>query len=308
MRRLTRLTIACLALTGCGGSGSGPAVTSAPPPENSVIQIQDVQGSGDFSPLAGRSVTIAGVVTGDFQDGDADTQRNLAGFFIQDELSDADPSTSGGVFVYDGPTPTVNVNPGDCVGVTGTVDERFGETQIAATSESLATGGRFTVAVNHLKSKGSPCDDIGDPDLGDGQGNCNITRRDAVLAMIDWLATDPTASMDADLLIIGDMNAYLAEDPVIAFENAGFTNLLASAIGSTAYSFVFAGQAGTLDHAFASPSLAGQVSGVAIWHINADESRALDYNLEFDRDPGLFDASSPIRASDHDPVIIGLDP
>ena len=126
--------------------------------------------------------------------------------------------------------------------------------------------------------------------------------------MIDWLGTDPTASMDADFLVIGDMNAYLAEDPVAAFENAGFTNLLGSAIGATAYSFVFAGQAGTLDHAFASPSLAGQVSGIAEWHINADESRALDYNLEFGRDPGLFDATSPYRASDHDPVIIGLNP
>ena len=35
---------------------------------------------------------------------------------------------------------------------------------------------RFTVAVNHFKSKGSACNDVGDPDTGDGQGNCNLTR------------------------------------------------------------------------------------------------------------------------------------
>ena len=40
----------------------------------------------------------------------------------------------------------------------------------------MATGARFTVVVNHLKSKGSDCNDVGDPDLGDGQGNCNLTR------------------------------------------------------------------------------------------------------------------------------------
>ncbi len=128
------------------------------------------------------------------------------------------------------------------------------------------------------------------------------------MAMIDWLATDPTGSMDPDFLIIGDLNAYLAEDPVIAFENAGYQNLLDRVIGQDAYSFVFAGQAGTLDHAFASPALAGQISGVAEWHINADEPPLLDYNLEFGRDAGLFDATNPFRASDHDPVIVGLDP
>ena len=35
---------------------------------------------------------------------------------------------------------------------------------------------KFTVVVNHFKSKGSPCADIGDPDTGDGQANCNLTR------------------------------------------------------------------------------------------------------------------------------------
>ena len=47
---------------------------------------------------------------------------------------------------------------------------------LAQTFEEIATGARFTVAVNHLKSKGSACADIGDPDAGDGQGNCNLTR------------------------------------------------------------------------------------------------------------------------------------
>jgi len=192
------------------------------------------------------------------------------------------------------------------------VDVRFNDQKnrptLAQSFNVAATASRFTVAVNHLKSKGSDCGDVGDPDLNDGQGNCNVTRTDAVLAMIDWLASDPTASGDPDVLVIGDLNAYLEEDPVTAFENAGFVNLLGNALGPNAYSFVFAGQAGALDHAFASPTFAPQISGVAEWHINADEAPLFDYNLEFGRDAGLFDTGTPFRASDHDPLIIGINP
>ena len=123
--------------------------------------------------------------------------------------------------------------------------------------------------------------------------------------MTDWIATDPTGSGDDDYLIIGDMNAYYREDPIEAFRDAGFADLLAGS--SKPYSFLFDGQSGAYDYAFASPSLAPQVIGTIEWHINVDEPPVHDYNLEFGRDPGLFDAATPYRAADHDPVIIGLD-
>ena len=48
------------------------------------------------------------------------------------------------------------------------VDPRFIDTKnrpaLAQTFMDNSTGGVFTVAVNHLKSKGSDCDDVGDPD------------------------------------------------------------------------------------------------------------------------------------------------
>ena len=49
--------------------------------------------------------------------------------------------------------------------------------------------------VNHLKSKGSDCNAVGDPDTGDGQGNCNMTRTAAAEALVDWMAGDPTAAV-----------------------------------------------------------------------------------------------------------------
>jgi predicted extracellular nuclease len=161
----------------------------------------------------------------------------------------------------------------------------------------------FTVVVNHLKSKGSPCDTIGDPDTGDGQGNCNLTRESAAIALVNWLATDPTGSGDSDVLIIGDLNAYAMEDPIDAIKDGGYTNLLETLVGVDAYSYVFFGQAGYLDHALSSPSLTARVMGATEWHINADEPNALNYN-DYNQ-PELYNPDQ-YRASDHDPVIVGI--
>src|SRR5690606_32924108 len=84
------------------------------------------------------------------------------------------------------------------------------------TFEDISSGERFTVVVNHLKSKGSDCNDVGDPYIGDGQGNCNQTRLAAAQALVDWLATDPTGSGDPDFLIMCDLNSYAMEDPIDA--------------------------------------------------------------------------------------------
>lgn len=189
------------------------------------------------------------------------------------------------------------------------VDSRFNDARnrpaLAQSFKVLATGAKLSVVVNHLKSKGSSCETDGDPNLNDGQGNCNQTRTNAAAAIADWVATDPTNSNDPDYLIIGDFNAYAREDPLTALRDAGFTSLLDAR--SKPYSFVFDGQAGALDHAIASAGLVPQVVGTIEWHINADEPALLDYNLEHGRNPALFDASSPYRASDHDPVVIGLE-
>mgnify|MGYP001817640447 FL=1 len=191
------------------------------------------------------------------------------------------------------------------------VDPRFDDTlnrpALAQTFALKSNDALLTVIINHLKSKGSDCNEVGDPNAGDGQGNCNVTRRNAAAALAKWAASDPTSSGDSDVLILGDLNAYVEEDPLTTLKAEGFINLVETASGAEAYSFVFDGQSGALDHALVSSSLAQQVVETIVWHINADEPRVLDYNLDFGRDPALFDASSAYRSSDHDPVIVGLD-
>ena len=200
------------------------------------------------------------------------------------------------------------------------VDATFSDTKnrpaLIQTFEEVTTGERFTVAVNHLKSKGSSCEELGDPDLRDGQGNCNGIRTAAAAALARYLATDPTASEDPDVLIIGDLNAYAREDPIRALEAAGYTDLIRRFRGIEAYGYLFDGQLGYLDYALASPSLLRQVTGVTGWYINADEPPLFDYNDDV-HDPGERDyerksAALPtyeadaFRSSDHDPVIVGL--
>lgn len=187
------------------------------------------------------------------------------------------------------------------------VDPEFIDTKnrpvLAQTFEALASSERFTVASVHLKSKGSGCDDVGDRDARDGQGACNGTRTRASEAIARWLASDPTGSGDPDALLLGDLNAYRREDPVRALENAGFVDLIGRDAGADGYTYVFMGEWGALDHALATPALAARAHA-AVWHVNADEPRALDASTEWNP-PELY-APSPVRASDHDPLVVGL--
>ncbi len=63
-----------------------------------------------------------------------------------------------------------------------------------------------------------------------------------------------------------------------------------------------------MDHALVTSSLNPQVTDVTEWHINANEPRILDYNLEFigaGQSPDFY-TPTPYRSSDHDPVIVGM--
>ncbi len=192
------------------------------------------------------------------------------------------------------------------------VDSRFlddfNRPVLAQAFQDNATGGIVTVAVNHLKSKGSDCNAIGDPDTGDGAGNCNLTRKAAAEALVDWLATDPTGSGDEDFLIIGDLNSYDKEEPIDAILAGGYTDLIYKFLGEDAYSYVFDGQTGYLDHALANAGLKDEVTGVTVWHINADEADLIDYDTSF-KGPNQDAIYAPdaYRSSDHDPVLVGLD-
>jgi len=169
-------------------------------------------------------------------------------------------------------------------------------------------GGKFSLVVNHLKSKGGCGGSTGgDVDSGDGQGCWTATRVEQVQRLRDvFLPQVKAAANDPDVLLVGDMNAYGMEDPIRVLNAAGYENQIERFVrpGGTPYSYVFGGESGYLDHALASTSLAPQVAGVTEWHNNSDEPDAIDYNIEASgQDPYV---ANPYRASDHDPVVVSL--
>ena len=63
----------------------------------SIVKIDEVQGTTDTSPKVGQTVTVEGVVVGDFQGA-----GQFSGYYLQEEDSDVDanPATSEGIFVF----------------------------------------------------------------------------------------------------------------------------------------------------------------------------------------------------------------
>lgn len=160
----------------------------------------------------------------------------------------------------------------------------------------------FVVVVNHFKSKGSLSNKISD-DTDVYQGNNNKLRVAQAQALTQWIGEKFT---DDAVFIIGDLNSYSKEDPVIAIENAGFTNL-AEKFAVTARSYQYDGLVGSLDHALANAKAVQLTTGAQVWNVNAMEPIAFEYsrynyNVAFER---LFD-SSAFRSSDHDPIKVGL--
>lgn len=187
-----------------------------------------------------------------------------------------------------------------------------GRTPIVQKFQSKQGGKPFTVIVNHFKSKGGASDaEDADKNKGDGQSAYNATRRAQALAIVKFVDGLAKTERQPRVLILGDLNAYQQEDPIDALRAGGLVDLVSQKQSSGKdtkqnwyYSFVYFGQSGSLDHAFATEALAQDVTGVATWHINADEPRFLDYNEE--NNPQSLFKADPFRSSDHDPVLIGI--
>jgi len=193
---------------------------------------------------------------------------------------------------------------------------------VAQTFEVIAgnhpdRGQSFTVVVNHLKSKGADGAAGADIDQLDGQSAWNDTRARAADYLVNsWIPSDPTGQADPDFLIVGDLNAYRGETPVTALRNAGYFDLHRIFEGPGAYSYVFDGQLGYLDHALANPSMTKQVVCLATWPINSDEVPVFDYNdtvrdtgeASFEAEPTGNELYEPnqVRTSDHDPIVIDI--
>ena len=161
------------------------------------------------------------------------------------------------------------------------------------------TSEKFSLIINHFKSKGCTGASGLNTDQADGQSCFNDTRKQQAAALLVFIDSVKSRSGDQDVIAVGDFNAYEQEDPIDVLRAGGLTDLTTGL-----FSYVFDGESGALDYAFASSSLATIVTGANKWNINAEEPRVKDYNQEFN--PPYVYAPDAFRSSDHDPVLVGL--
>ena len=199
----------------------------------------------------------------------------------------------------------------------------------------------FLVAVNHFKSKGSQCaEDVAEApsEITTIQGSCNALRVSAAITLGNALSDE---SLPERKVILGDLNAYSAEDPVAVLtdytpESRGYTittavntgmdegssvdvessfgyHNLAEEFDAEGFSYWFYGteQVGSLDHVLASEAMLEDAIDGAHWNINSVEAYQLQYDQALryypDEDGYAFTDVGPFRSSDHDPFIATFD-
>jgi VCBS repeat-containing protein len=234
--------------------------------------------------------------------------------------------------VFDEPSGDATIALVASLGLGNVSDLQRNRPSVAATFVDNVTGQEFTVVSSHFKSKGSSGLDsiveagqtalangsitqaqfdllMADPNIdnADGQGYWSGVRTDAAAELADWMENTYSGGGVDTYLLLGDLNAYAQEDPVQTLrDDAGLTDLIDTYIGQeNAYSFVFDGMRGALDHGLADAEMAALVTGATEWHINADEPDLLNYDASF-KNPDWY-SEGPFGASDHDPLIVGLD-
>ncbi len=160
-----------------------------------------------------------------------------------------------------------------------------------------ANGETFIFSLNHFKAKSGQ--GYGDnADQGDGQGSYNATRVREAESVLSQYNSNRSYYEDEDILIMGDLNAYGKEDPIITLLEGGMTDLHRYFHADSSYSYVYHGQAGYLDHALANETMLTQITGMQAYHINSDEKDSYTYDKSNDQ--------TMFRSSDHDPILVGL--
>ena len=135
----------------------------------------------------------------------------------------------------------------------------------------LATGESFTLSMNHFKAMSD---------------EASAAKR---VDNATWLVRSLNNSskvQDQDILVMGDLNCQIGEEALDILIDEGFEEQLLR-FDPYAYSYIYHRTEELIDHAFANSTMAGQITGAAVWHTNT----SANYNN---------------RYSDHDAVMVGL--
>lgn len=154
----------------------------------------------------------------------------------------------------------------------------YGKTMRVQTFEELSSGEWFTLSMNHFKSKAGNAEDQG-----------NSTRVENATRLVENIEAK---AMDKDILILGDLNCEVGEEPLTIIENAGYEEQLLK-YDESAYSYCYKGSSSLIDHVYANSSMAGQITGAGMFHISTGCGSDASANYGH-------------RYSDHDPYVVGI--
>lgn len=142
--------------------------------------------------------------------------------------------------------------------------------------KELATDEVFVLSMNHFKAKDSS---------GEDTESVRLENATKLVNGLTWVTTDP------DILIMGDLNATTDEEPIQHIINKGYAEQLVR-FDENAYSYLYRNKEQLIDHVMANSTMASQIVGAYVYHINNGLSSS---TLE-----------NKYKYSDHDACLVGL--
>jgi predicted extracellular nuclease len=157
----------------------------------------------------------------------------------------------------------------------------FARPPLVVKLESLVSGERLTVIVNHFKAQedGSVDDEL------------RLASAAQVKAVVDELKT---AEPETAVVVLGDLNDFEDSATLAQLKAGGLVDLHGRG-GERPYTYVYRGLAQVLDFALVDPILVPRVADFRPVHVNVDFGA-----------PPPGSAGSGLHASDHDPVLLTL--
>ena len=140
------------------------------------------------------------------------------------------------------------------------------------TFESLTTGERFTLSMNHFKAGGT-----------EQNKQTRIANARSLLQGLD-------KALDPDILLMGDLNCEPAETAFQLLADAGYEEQLLKYEGDDVYTYSWSGGTNFLDHVLTNHTMGQQVTSAEVLHI------ANKYSVGYAK-----------AYSDHDPYVVMLD-
>ena len=167
----------------------------------------------------------------------------------------------------------------------------FNGARLPLVAEFRFNGEDVTVVNNHFSSKGGSAPIFGvEQPFEERQEDVTVNGSlDERRAQSDAVQNFVNGLEDEDVVVLGDFNEFEFVSPVTELEtDAGLNNLTETLPEDERYSFIFQGNSQSLDHILVSDSL-----------LDGAEFDIVHVNSEF--------AETDARASDHDPVLAGLE-